>query len=271
MSTSQFTNDLLAADPCDGVGLVGGPPSEAPWAQVLDQAFARPLRRDYASLALLRLRGDAESVDRAIEQIDGTLGALGRVIELLAAFASPRPPLPDRLALWDLLQEAWMGLEAGPVSGRPGISLHGASELATQVQVYGDRRQLVCALREALLAAAQVGPPGRSMQVIHRQSGTCAQIVLCRCGAMPGTGDRDGPGLGLQLSAALLARHGGRISEERDDDAIHWILELPTGAPHGPHEARLADRQRRLFDRERLALQARARLRSAGRAVTAES
>ena len=120
---------------------------------------------------------------------------------------------------------------------------------------------------------------GGSIEIEHRQLGPRAVIVFRDCGvsakrSAPGielkgaaARDRSAPRrsardqIGLKLCQHIVALHGGQLREEHEDGACHFVIDLPTGAPHHSEQSQLDIAQAQRHANDLAALMARARQR----------
>ena len=70
-------------------------------------------------------------------------------------------------------------------------------------------------------------PPGCLLDVEYRQAGPRAVVVFRDSGVFA---EQDQAG--LRLCRHIVSLHGGQLREEDEHGRRHFVIELPTGAPH---------------------------------------
>lgn len=213
------------------------------------------LRKLRASLDLWHDHDASHAAQALGDGVDEVLGALDRLLDLAAVRGQSVPGPDERIELWPLLQGVWAEVEPLAIEREVELRFLMHGELAVQVTLYGNRRWIRRVFRECLEQAIRRAPRGGSLDVEHRQCGPRAQIVLHDSAVFA-----DGHGaISLELCRHVLALHGGRMDEEVDDGRRHWVIDLPTGAPHHTADAEIGIAQAQIVARDLAALLARAR------------
>lgn len=261
--------------------------------QVIRSDLREPLAQSRQALALMR--GHAGVVDHEVEAIgDGLhelLRSLDKLVDLADLWRSGALLANDRIELWPLLQAVWAEVE--PLAVQRGLKARlraqgDARDLAT---LYGSEHWLRRVFLECLESAVRSSPPGTTLEIEHRQLGPRALIVFRDCGvfaaqeapgavpmggaAAPAAAAAARPALrqaasaaahareqiGLKLCQHIVSLHGGQLREEEEDGVRHFLIDLPTGAPHHSDDAQLDIAQAQRYASDLAALMARARTR----------
>ncbi len=198
------------------------------------------------------LREDANPAERAADlaSLDEGIERIRDVVRRLLDLASPRPVDATPTPLVELAREA-PRLAALSLRGR-GIGLDEVVEpAAAGASVLADRKQIAQAVLNLLLNAAYVTPPGGRVRVRARAEGGRRGISIEDDG--PGIPRElrervlepffttkpagEGTGLGLALSRAIVAQHGGSLELEFPDRggtvATLWLPSAGAPPPAG--------------------------------------
>lgn len=245
-----------------------GEPDGAAQADTLLRAVRRdlrdPLRTARVALEVARQAepspdGNGLELQALLDRVDDLLHVADKLFELASLWDSASLAADDRIELWTLLQQVWCEVEPLAIGRQVRVRFTTdvqARELAT---LYGSERWIRRVFVECLHGAVRLAPPGGEIEVEHVQAGPRARIVLRDCVLYSRDVPRGADAIGQQLCRQVLARHGGRLLEERDGARRHLVIELPTGAPHHGDDAALAIAQAQHYARDLAALMGRAR------------
>lgn len=224
-----------------------------------------PLRQAHAALEVAQLtsagpEGRGLEMEALLDRVAGLLEVADELVDLAHLWGGGELKADDRIELWTLLQQVWGEVELLAMDRQVRVRFTtdtASGELAT---LYGHARWIRRVFVECLKGAIRLAGTGGELVVAHRQDGATARIVLHDCALFsPGVEGPSADAIGHQLCRHVLARHGGRLLEERDGERRHLVIELPTGAPHQNDEARMAIAQAQRYARDLAALRSRAR------------
>lgn len=209
------------------------------------------------------------------------LAVLDKLVDLADVWGSDTLAANDRIEPWPLLQKVWNQLE--PLARERSITVrfrpHGQTD--DLAAIYGSARWLERVFVECLEAALRDGRRGATLDIEYRQLGPRALVIFRDCGVFAGAAadamalERTAPAgsarpqarehIGLKLCEHIVALHGGRLREEHEEGQRHFLIDLPTGAPHRNETTQLDIAQAQRYASDLAALMARARTR--GRAA----
>lgn len=242
--------------------------------QVIRTDLREPLRNAHRDLGLLDhdLALHAEPLLASVAEV---LQVLDRIAELAALWKSGALLADDRIELWPLLQGVWGELQPQAMSRHVKVRFVAQDDLANLATLYGSEQWMRRVLLECLEAAIREAPPGGQLLIEHRQMGPRALIVFRNNGVFaratagveldsrPPTKPSTSAArerIGFQLCQHIVALHGGQLREELEDGERHFLIDLPTGAPHRVNDAPPVDiAQAQRYASDLAALMARSR------------
>lgn len=253
--------------------------------QVIRSDLRDPLKTAKSGLSLARTQRDAVALDMVLDQVDGLLGALDKLVDLASIWGSQALMAADRIELWPLLQKVWAEVEPLAVDRGVKARFQAQGDVAELATLYGSEQWLGRVFQECLESAVRGTPPDASLEIEHRQMGPRALIIFRDCGVFaeatefavdmeatspPGSAKDAAPRksradrkareeIGLRLCQHIVSLHGGSLREEIDDGIHNFLIELPTGAPHRSDSSQLDIAQAQQYARDLAALMARAR------------
>ena len=252
--------------------------------RLLGDDLDRPLRRAQQALSIAREEGDAHATAGLLDEMEGLLGNLARLVELATLWGQPCPPAQDRLDLMGLLREAWGEVADLAHERAVRLSLVTDRQAQTLVPVYGHGPALRRVLRDCMAAALRKTTPGGSLRIEHRQMGPRVQIVFVDCALFPDLPIAERPParardshcrgreqVAWHLCRRLLALHGGQMREEHESGARNFMIDLPCGAPFPADNSASDMAQAHRYAHDLAALMARARRQDGGSAAAASA
>lgn len=255
----------------DAFVLIGGP-ADTDGSEPVDALMRAvrcdlrdPLRQAHAALEVALLAGagpdgQALELEALLDRVAGLLEVADELVDLAHLWGGDEIKADDRIELWALLQQVWGEVEPLAMDRRVRVRFTTDTPSGELATLYGHARWIRRVFVDCLKSAVRLAPMGGEMEVAHRQDGATARIVLLDCAPFnPGAPGPGAAAIGHQLCRHVLARHGGRLLEERDGERRHLVIELPTGAPHHNDEARMAIAQAQQYARDLAALRSRAR------------
>ena len=255
----------------DAFVLIGGP-ADTDGSEPVDALMRAvrcdlrdPLRQAHAALEVALLAGagpdgQALELEALLDRVAGLLEVADELVDLAHLWGGGEIKSDDRIELWTLLQQVWGEVEPLAMDRRVRVRFTTDTPSGELATLYGHARWIRRVFVDCLKSAVRLAPMGGEMEVAHRQDGATARIVLLDCAPFnPGAPGPGAAAIGHQLCRHVLARHGGRLLEERDGERRHLVIELPTGAPHHNDEARMAIAQAQQYARDLAALRSRAR------------
>lgn len=241
--------------------------------QVIRADLREPMRDAQRSLSLLdrELAMHAEPVLGPVREV---LQVLDKITDLAALWNSGSLLADERIELWPLLQAVWGELQPLAMDRQVKVRFVAQDEIANLATLYGSEQWMRRVLLECLEAAIRDANPGSQLQIEHRQLGPRALIVF-RCSgvfARAGAGielNSDKPAapspkaarerISFELCCHIVALHGGQLREEIEDGERHFLIDLPTGAPHRPGDPQIDIAQAQRYASDLAALMARSR------------
>jgi hypothetical protein len=226
---------------------------------------------------------DGHTIDALAERVELLAQATRKLMDFAAIWAAGSSIANDRLELLQLLRQAWAEVEPLALDRAVKIRFSTQSENNEMATVYGNeswlRRVLVECLESEILAAS----PGTNLEILYRQHGPRATLVLRHCQVLPGSPAVSGtnrlrddmeqrrqglPMLRLtlrehisqKLCRHVLGLHGGQLREEEYNGQRSLIIDIPTGAPHRQSQRPLDIEQAQQYASDLVKLIERARL-----------
>ncbi len=248
--------------------------------QVIRSDLRDPLRQAGKALAVARDHGDGHETDALADSVGELLRVLDKLVDLAELWGSGALFATDRIELWPLLQQVWAELEPMAMDHGVKVRFRAQVEASSLATLYGSEHWLRRVFLECLEGAVRSSRHGATLEIEHRQMGPRALIVFRDCGVfapradrnaveMAKTGRKGAPRLaardqiGLKLCQHIVSLHGGQLREEDEDGMRHFLIDLPTGAPHRNDTSQLDIAQAQQYARDLAALMARARSRGA--------
>jgi signal transduction histidine kinase len=238
---------------------------------VIRTDLAHPLRRTWEALGRAEDPSVAGSVLELTDSVRELAEVLDALLELADAWGNAALLADDRVELWGLLHAVWRDLQLSAGSRSIHVLFRTAAERATMVTLYGSERWLTRLFKECLESALRHGVPGSTFEVEHRQVGSRAHIVFLDsrafAAARPGIVPAGSPsaaardGIGLKLCQHIAALHGGQLRDEVSGERHHFVIDLPSGAPHRLERPELDIAQAQAYAQDLAALMARGRKR----------
>lgn len=251
--------------------------------QVIRSDLRDPLRDAGKALELARQHGGGHETDTLVDHVGELLRVLDKIVDLAELWGSSALFASDRIELWPLLQKVWGELEPMAIDRSVKVRFRAQNEAANLATLYGSEHWLRRVFLECLESAVRSSRAGATIEIEHRQMGPRALIVFRDCGVfagraadaieMPQAPGKAGPKaaaprrdardqIGLKLCQHIVSLHGGALREEDEDGVRHFLIDLPTGAPHRSDTTQLDIAQAQQYARDLAALMARARTRS---------
>jgi signal transduction histidine kinase len=225
---------------------------------VIRSDLAAPLAQLAKQLDGALTRQDAEALRTATLTAKSLSETLHRLVDLADLWQSDSLLANDRIELRPLMQRCWQASEGMAVARRLTVRFVTQIDETTMPVVYGSEFWLNRVLTESLGAALRAAPVGGTLDIDLRQMGPHALVVFRNSGMWPARAhgavtltqpQAAGPkGLpvpktpaslpaadlvGLHLCQRIIELHGGQMREETEDGMRDFLIELPTGAPHG--------------------------------------
>jgi signal transduction histidine kinase len=205
-----------------------------------------PLSGVKGCLELLRDgRVAGERRDQYFDTMRDGLERIDAIVKGLLDFSRQRHPAPVSLDVMEVV-EACLRLLAPVTRGKElGVDLH---IRPGEASIHADRSQVMQAVVNVLMNAAQASPPGGRIEVSARRQNGAVGIRVCDHG--PGIARQDlgrvcdpffttkpegeGTGLGLAITLGIVRAHGGDLSIESEEGAGTTVtLWMPAqGAVH---------------------------------------
>ncbi len=258
--------------------------------QVLRSDLREPLQSTHRALAVARESADGFALDPLLHNLQEMMGVLDKLLDLAQIWGSRALFQNDRIELWPLLQQVWAEIEPIAVGRKVTVHFRAQHESDQLATLYGSEPWLRRVFAECFESALRSVPTGGALEIQHRQMGPRAVVVFHNAGvfaarhgvALPSTAPAPAPGARLQARATtaaapkgqardhisfklcshIVSMHGGQLREEEDDGERHFVIDLPTGAPHRSEEAQIDIAQAQNYARDLSALMARSRNRN---------
>ncbi len=249
--------------------------------QVIRSDLRDPLREAGHALQVAQQHGGHHETDAVVNQVGELLRVLDKIVDLAELWGSSALFASDRIELWPLLQKVWAELEPMAIDRSVKVRFRAQSDAASLATLYGSEHWLRRVFLECLESAVRSSRGGATIEIEHRQMGPRALIVFRDCGvfaaraptsidlphgagarakgAAPKRDARDQ--IGFKLCQHIVSLHGGALREEDEDGVRHFLIDLPTGAPHRSDTSQLDIAQAQQYARDLAALMARARTR----------
>lgn len=249
--------------------------------QVIRSDLRDPLREAGHALQVAQRASGHHETDALVDHMGELLRVLDKIVDLAELWGSSALFASDRIELWPLLQKVWAELEPMAIDRSVKVRFRAQSEAANLATLYGSEHWLRRVFLECLESAVRSSRPGATLEIEHRQMGPRALIVFRDCGVFaarmtdavelphapgvqaasrgPKRAARDQ--IGLKLCQHIVSLHGGALREEDEDGVSHFLIDLPTGAPHRSDTSQLDIAQAQQYARDLAALMARARTR----------
>jgi hypothetical protein len=241
--------------------------------QVIRSDLRDPLTASAKALQVVRQSGSShETVDTVAE----LTRVLDKLVDMAELWGSGALVASDRIELWPLLQQVWAELEPMAIDRSVKVRFRAHGDAGSLATMYGSEHWLRRVFLECLESAVRSSRPGATLVIEHRQMGSRALIVFRDCGVFasrqhdaielphavtgqqrPRRGARDQ--IGLKLCQHIVSLHGGALREEDEDGVHHFLVDLPTGAPHRDDHTQLDIAQAQQYARDLAALMARSR------------
>ncbi len=241
---------------------------------VIRSDLKEPLNDAQQALALAQASGDTHAMNALNDRIQPLLDTMSRLLDLASVWGHGALFANDRIALWPLLQTVWGEVEPLAMARSIKVRFLGQQE-GQRVTMYGSEQWLKRVLTECLESAVRGSRRGAVLEIEHRQMGPRALIVFRDSGVFSHARGSAQPSaqtapaghdplaardhIGLKLCQHVVALHGGRLREEQEGDSHHFLIDLPTGAPHHAVDAHLDMEQAQQYARDLAALMARSR------------
>lgn len=232
------------------------------------------------SLQLAHQSRDEHAINTLCDQVDALHHVLTRLTDLAEVWHGEALIASDRIELWPLLQKAWAQVEPLARTRNMKVSFTSAVPKDQLAAMYGSAHWLQRVFMECMESAIRSGRAGGTLDIEHRQMGPRVLIVLRDSGVFATATGRPGksalaegqaskpdggPGqaarelISLKLCQQVVALHGGQLREEEDDGVRNFLIDLPTGAPHGAQDSELDIAQAQRYAADLAALMARRR------------
>ena len=210
-----------------------------------------PLARMRVALGIARQRSadptvQLDRLEREVERLDSLIG---QVLRLARLHGTDTPFKREDLALEEILHEVIQDANFEAAAKQCTVRLRGGAAAA----VRGNRELLQSAIENVLRNAIRYSPPGKSVDVDVARMREEVEIVIRDQGpGVPGADltrifepfyrvaearDRDsgGEGIGLAITAQVLAAHGGGAQARNPPDGgLEVRLALPLARAQGP-------------------------------------
>jgi hypothetical protein len=255
--------------------------------QVLRTDLHEPLLNSHRALAVARESVDGFALDPLLQDLHDMLAVLDKLLDLAQIWGSRALFQNDRIELWPLLQQVWAEIEPIALGRKVSVRFHAQQESEQLATLYGSEPWLRRVFAECFESALRAVPTGGALEIEHRQMGPRALVVFRNAGvfaarhgvAMPSHAPPPAPGarlparasapaagkghardhISFKLYSHIVAMHGGQLREEEDDGERHFLIDLPTGAPHRSDESAIDIAQAQNYARDLSALMARTR------------
>jgi hypothetical protein len=259
--------------------------------QVLRTDLREPLQSTHRALEVARESVDGFALDPLLHNAQELLGVLDKLLDLAQIWGSRALFQNDRIELWPLLQQVWAEIEPIAVGRKVSVQFRAQLESDQLAALYGSETWLRRVFAECFESALRTVPSGGALEIEHRQMGPRAVVVFRNAGVFaarhgvtlpqsappPGPAGRSGARsaapsgskgqardhISFKLCSHIVSMHGGQLREEEDDGERHFVIDLPTGAPHRSDEAQIDIAQAQNYARDLSALMARSRARAA--------
>lgn len=241
--------------------------------EIIRSDLREPLEHAQGKLTLLD-REFAVHADALLSDVTDVLQVLSKLVDLAGLWSSGSLLATERIELWPLLQSVWGELQPQAVSRGVKVRFQAQDELANLATLYGSETWIRRVFLECLEAAIRSAPAGRGLTIEHRQLGPRAVIVFRDSGVFaratssvemtPMNATRSGTStarecIGFQLCRHIVALHGGQLREEIEEGSRHFLIDLPTGAPHRANDSQIDIAQAQRYASDLAALMARSR------------
>lgn len=249
--------------------------------QVIRSDLRDPLQGAAQALQMARQHGGSHETDALVDRVGELMRVLDKIVDMAELWGSGALFASDRIELWPLLQKVWAELEPMAIDRAVKVRFRAQTEAANLATLYGSEHWLRRVFLECLESAVRSSRSGATIEIEHRQMGPRALIVFRDCGVFAGRAASaidlpQGPGaaargkaaaprrdardqIGLKLCQHIVSLHGGALREEDEDGVRHFLIDLPTGAPHRNDTTQLDIAQAQQYARDLAALMARAR------------
>ncbi len=252
--------------------------------QVIRSDLRDPLAATAKALQVARPHGGGHETDALVDTVAELTRVLDKLVDMAELWGSGALFATDRIELWPLLQSVWAEIEPMAIDRSVKVRFRAQGDAGSLATLYGSEHWLRRVFLECLESAVRSGRPGVTLEIEHRQMGPRALIVFRDCGvfasrqsdaielphATPARGKaapaprRDARDqIGFKLCQHIVSLHGGALREEDEDGVSHFLIDLPTGAPHRDDHTQLDIAQAQQYARDLAALMARARNRGA--------
>lgn len=247
--------------------------------QVIRSDLRDPLAASAKALQVARGSSGAHETDALVDTVAELTRELDKLVDMAELWGSGALFASDRIELWPLLQKVWAELEPMAIDRSVKVRFRAHGDAGSLATMYGSEHWLRRVFLECLESAVRSSRPGATLEIEHRQMGPRALIVFRDCGVFASRqGDAielphaaGGPPrsrrgareqIGLKLCRHIVSLHGGALREEDEDGVRHFLIDLPTGAPHRADHTQLDIAQAQQYARDLAALMARSRHRS---------
>jgi hypothetical protein len=258
--------------------------------QVLRTDLREPLLGSHRALQVARESADGFALDPLLQNLQDMMGVLDKLLDLAQIWGSRALFQNDRIELWPLLQQVWADIEPIAVGRKVSVRFRAQHESDQLATLYGSEPWLRRVFAECFESALRAVPTGGTLEIEHRQMGPRALVVFRNAGvfaarhgvALPSSTPTPAPGarlaaranapvapkgqardhISFKLCSHIVSMHGGQLREEEDDGERHFLIDLPTGAPHRSDEAQIDIAQAQNYARDLSALMARSRARN---------
>ena len=234
-----------------------------------------PLHRTWTALASAET--DPRAVAPLLAQATELMTLLDRLADLSEVWGSDSLRSDDRIEPIPLLQEVIGDLSRLAASRPVEVRLRQRADGGPMAVLYGSRVWLRRVFSECLRSALESARRGSAIDIELRQLGPRALFVFRDSGAFArmsfASARRNVPAgtapaneaadlIGLKLCQHIVSLHGGHLREEREDGLRNFLIDLPTGAPHGAALAGLDIAQAQRYAHDLAALMTRSRPRT---------
>lgn len=250
--------------------------------QVIRSDLRDPLAATGKALQVARQSAGDHETDALVDTVAELSRVLDKLVDMAELWGSGALFANDRIELWPLLQKVWAEIEPMAIDRSVKVRFRAQGDAASLATMYGSEHWLRRVFLECLESAVRSSRAGATLEIEHRQMGPRALIVFRDCGVFagrlgdaielsPSNGGRATPApkrdarehISLKLCQHIVSLHGGALREEDEDGVRHFLVDLPTGAPHRSDSTQLDIAQAQQYARDLAALMARARKRTA--------
>jgi len=223
---------------------------------VLRADLHAPLHWVEQALRLAREEGcDEHTIDALADRVETLVAATRSLLDLASIWREGSLRTNDRIELLPLLHQAWAEVEPTALNHAFKVRFRSPLDTTEMAALYGSETWLRRVLVACLASAIRNAPTDFTLEIVYRQQGARAVIVLRDCAAFSdgqhGFGTMEGQGapkarrralpsirlpvrehVGLKLCQHVLAMHGGRLREEEVEGQRNFIIDIPSGAPY---------------------------------------